>query len=203
MNEKKPRGRPKKYDPEQALDRLTAVFWEKGFDAASLDELARAAGMNRPSLYAAFGDKEAMFLATQRRFAKQFSSEVLQRLQQDGPILEVMAASLDHLIATYQTGIGRGCYAFSVGAMGAAYKPKLARMFDALFQDMEMQIAHRLASAQKQGEITADTDVELLARVLTASMNGLAVRSRAGGDAGAMQDRADSILYALKLAMMP
>src|ERR1700759_2622678 len=57
------RGRPRQYDHDDALKLLRDVFWIKGYAATSLDVLVEAAGMNRPSLYSAFGDKEAMYLA--------------------------------------------------------------------------------------------------------------------------------------------
>src|ERR1700684_4513583 len=56
------RGRPRQYDPDQALAKAAAAFWKGGFAATSLDELSAATGMNRPSLYAAFGDKRALYL---------------------------------------------------------------------------------------------------------------------------------------------
>ena len=63
---RRPRGRPRGFEPDEVLQRVRAVFLEKGFAGASLDELSEAAGLNRPSLYAAFGDKEQLYIATLR-----------------------------------------------------------------------------------------------------------------------------------------
>ena len=60
----KKRGRPRSYDPETALARAAAVFWKAGYAGTSLDDLSQATGMNRPSLYAAFGDKRDLYLKT-------------------------------------------------------------------------------------------------------------------------------------------
>ena len=68
---KRSRGRPRAFIPSQVLDRVRTVFMEKGFAAASLDELAAASGLNRPSLYAAFGDKEQLYIATLRFYGEQ------------------------------------------------------------------------------------------------------------------------------------
>src|SRR5262245_55284938 len=64
------RGRPRSFEEAEVLDRVRAVFMEKGFSGASLDDLARAAKLNRPSLYAAFGDKEQLYIRALRRYAE-------------------------------------------------------------------------------------------------------------------------------------
>src|SRR5262245_66197867 len=67
-SERRPRGRPRAYDPEIALQLATESFWRAGYAATSLDDLSAATGMNRPSLYSAFGDKRDLYLAALRRY---------------------------------------------------------------------------------------------------------------------------------------
>jgi AcrR family transcriptional regulator len=67
---KRPRGRPRGFIAEEVLERVRTVFMEKGFAAASLDDLAAASGLNRPSLYAAFGDKEQLYITTLRFYGQ-------------------------------------------------------------------------------------------------------------------------------------
>ena len=64
----KRRGRPRAYEPEVALARALDVFWKEGFAATSLDDLSAATGMNRPSLYGAFGDKRELFIKSYQRY---------------------------------------------------------------------------------------------------------------------------------------
>src|SRR5262250_3383868 len=67
-SEPRPRGRPRAYDPEIALQRATESFWRAGYAATSLDDLSAATGMNRPSLYGAFGDKRELYIKSYRRY---------------------------------------------------------------------------------------------------------------------------------------
>src|ERR1044071_6181888 len=67
---KRPRGRPRAYEPDVALARALDAFWEGGYSGTSLDQLVEATGMNRPSLYAAFGDKQALYLKALRSYSE-------------------------------------------------------------------------------------------------------------------------------------
>src|SRR5580700_11977719 len=82
------RGRPRQYDPERALANAAEVFWKYGYAATSLDDLAAATGMNRPSLYAAFGDKRDLYLKTLERY-QQRSRAIGQEIIADDPPLRV------------------------------------------------------------------------------------------------------------------
>src|SRR5215470_5049877 len=80
------RGRPRQYDPDSALARAAAAFWKNGYAATSLDDLAAATGMNRPSLYAAFGDKRDLYLKTLQRYRDGARATTLTLLADDPPL---------------------------------------------------------------------------------------------------------------------
>src|ERR1700749_1175927 len=82
------RGRPRQYDPERALANAAEVFWKHGYAATSLDDLVAATGMNRPSLYAAFGDKRDLYLKTLKRYQER-SRTIGQEIIADDPLLRV------------------------------------------------------------------------------------------------------------------
>src|SRR6202035_3213375 len=77
-----PRGRPREFDADKALDAALKVFWRKGFEGASLPDLTRAMGINRPSMYAAFGNKEALFRRALDRYAQGPAAYVRQALDE-------------------------------------------------------------------------------------------------------------------------
>jgi AcrR family transcriptional regulator len=84
------RGRPRAYDPETALGQAMATFWNAGFAATSLDDLGAAMGMNRPSLYGAFGDKRALYLATIERYRAMARDALHAALDNDRPLREAL-----------------------------------------------------------------------------------------------------------------
>src|SRR6202035_971093 len=92
VQKSKPRGRPRAYDPEVALDSAAQIFWEHGFDDATLDDLSTAMGMGRPSIYNAFGDKEALFLRALERFRDTVGSTPLRAMDDEDSIGDALDA---------------------------------------------------------------------------------------------------------------
>ena len=88
-----PRGRPRAYDPDVALDAAIAAFWRAGYTATSLDTLSEATGMNRPSLYGAFGDKHALYLAALKRYADQACAAMDVALDPSRPLRDGSSAT--------------------------------------------------------------------------------------------------------------
>lgn len=171
----RPRGRPRSFDPERALGAATERFRSRGFAGTSLDELAEATGLNRPSLYSAFGDKRALYLAaldgTIARAARGFERLAERRLPLR-PMLELLFAAV---IDGYMTGEDRptGCVFVSTAATAAVTDEAVrARLADFLAMEDET-IAALLADA-------GDSDAAAHAPVIAAVLHSLSVRARAG-----------------------
>src|SRR5713226_923451 len=124
-DEPKKRGRPRAYDPATAVARAAETFWKAGYAGTSLDDLSEATGMNRPSLYAAFGDKHDLYLKTLERYRAQ-SRAMSKQLLADNPTLRVYLrrfykAALDiYLVGESEA---RGCYSICTAATQAAVDP--------------------------------------------------------------------------------
>src|SRR5688500_7458339 len=87
---KRPRGRPRAYEPKQALAQVTDAFWLAGYAATSLDDLSAATGMNRPSLYAAFGDKRALYLKTLETYVERGRRSIQAALTGEGSAADAL-----------------------------------------------------------------------------------------------------------------
>jgi AcrR family transcriptional regulator len=176
------RGRPRAYDPVKALAQARDAFWEAGYSATSLDDLAAATGMNRPSLYAAFGDKRALYLTTLKQQAEGMTRATTLAMDLPGGLRTVMETFYLGAVSIY---VGddenhRGCFLIGTALTEATHDAEVREILQASFRQMDTLIGARLARAVDDGELPAGTDVAALAFVAMSALHGLAIRSRAG-----------------------
>src|SRR5512134_2781708 len=121
----KRRGRPPAYDAETALTRAMEAFWDAGYAATSLDDLAAATGMNRPSLYGAFGDKRALYLKTLEHYGA--GGQLRAALAADVALRAALRRVFDLAIALYLSGKhgARGCFLIGTAATEAVTSPEV------------------------------------------------------------------------------
>jgi AcrR family transcriptional regulator len=175
----KRRGRPRTYDPDLALDRATDAFWETGYAAASLDALSAATGMNRPSLYAAFGDKAALYQAALERY-RDFGRRSMAAALAAPTLRESLKRFYAGGIDIYLGGGPRGCFLIGSGLSQAAADPAVRETVAAGVHELDTGLVHRFEAAKAAGELPASADPAALARVASAMLNALAVRARLG-----------------------
>jgi TetR/AcrR family transcriptional regulator, copper-responsive repressor len=175
------RGRPPSYDRDVALGAIRDVFWDRGFSATSLDDIAAAAGMNRPSLYGAFGDKREMYLAALQKFAVESGRE-LQKALEAPTLHEALEAFYLRAIQDYLSGDGnpRGCLVICTAATEATGDPAIRSALAAILGNIDSMLAVRIARAQAEGDSCVGGNAMALARVATSVLHSVAVRARAG-----------------------
>jgi AcrR family transcriptional regulator len=176
---RRPRGRPRCFDCDQALDRAIEVFWARGYDGASLADLTKAMGINPPSLYAAFGDKEGLFIQAVRRYR--------ENLAQACPFDDVesargaMESALIEL-ATIFTDRSHppGCLAVMAMTTSPAASPKLQKFLAEQRADAKVGMRERVQRGVHDGELPADTDVTALVNFYVALIDGMSLQAREG-----------------------
>jgi AcrR family transcriptional regulator len=175
------RGRPRCFDLEQALDHSMMLFWQKGFRETSLDEIAQAIGVKKPSLYAAFGDKEALFRRVMERYSQKFGQPEVLALRDHDDIYHALDAFFDRGIA-YASGkrTPRGCLLATTFAECALLPMPLALKVKALIRQGDQVMAQRLEKAVRCGQLPPGFDVKGSAKFLMSVMHALALRARAG-----------------------
>ena len=176
------RGRPRAYDPDAALNGARDAFWRQGFSGTSLEVLSDATDMNRPSMYAAFGDKRALYLQTLDRYTADANAVTERALDRERPLHECLRRFYDNALSIYfDTGDSpRGCYLLGTATTEAAVDPEIsAKLLEAL-RGFERALEDRLSHAKRVGELDEAADPAALAMIASTVLHSIAVRSRAG-----------------------
>jgi AcrR family transcriptional regulator len=177
----KRRGRPRAYQPEIALGKALDLFRNSGFAATSLDDLSAATGMNRPSLYGAFGDKRELYIKSYARYRADARAGMIDIFSEELPIRQrlqrIFAAALD----IYLSGEAgpRGCFTVMTAASEAVADPEIrAMVLDGLLE-LDKAFAACFRLAREQGELAPSADPKLLAQLASATIHTIAIRARA------------------------
>jgi TetR/AcrR family transcriptional regulator, copper-responsive repressor len=199
QKEPKRRGRPRAYDPEVALARATERFWYGGYSATSLDELSAATGMNRPSLYGAFGDKRDLYLEALARYWERSRAAIAEALARDRPLREALQRFYGAALSSYLAGRNgpRGCFAISTATTEALRDAEIQALLAEGFRDIDDALEARIRYAAEHGDLADGVDPAALATLAAATLHSLAIRSRAGATRPALQAIVDIAVDAI------
>jgi TetR/AcrR family transcriptional repressor of nem operon len=171
--------RPREFDEQVVLEKVLSVFWERGYDGTSVEDLVEETGLGRASLYGAFGDKEQLFARALALYVSR-PGMLACELSEVGSVREVIERGLRKWVARTCAKKGRrGCFLLLMGTGGGS--APLAR--EALFQwaaQLERKLAGLIARGQACGEIAPDRDPTTLARLVVVVAQGIASSARAG-----------------------
>ncbi len=184
----KSRGRPREFDPDQALAAALRVFWTRGYEGASMAELTEAMGITKPSLYACFGNKEALFrkaldLYQQDKLA--YISSALDAPTARGVVERLFAGALN---AHCGGSDPQGCLGVSSVMAGTCAADSIREHVVAQRSSSEAALIARLTRARDEGELAPASDPKALAQCVTTMLSGLSVKAQSG--ACAVEQRA-------------
>jgi AcrR family transcriptional regulator len=194
QKEPKRRGRPRAYDPDIALGRAIESFWKAGYSATSLDDLSEATGMNRPSLYGAFGDKQDLYLKALARYWDVSRVAMNEALANDLPLREALQRLYGKALSLYFSGKNgpRGCFAIGTATTEAVQDAKIRAALAEGLRTIDDAFEARIRFAKDHGDLPPGADPAALAMLASATLHTLAVRSRAGAARGALQAIVDA-----------
>jgi TetR/AcrR family transcriptional regulator, copper-responsive repressor len=178
--EPKRRGRPRAYEPEVALSRALDVFWKEGFAATSLDDLSAATGMNRPSLYSAFGDKRELYIKSYESYRDRARQRMGEAYAADLPMREMLQKIYAIALDMYLSGKDgpRGCFTVMTAASEAVLDPAIREMASTGFVETDRFFARIFRRGQERGELAASANPQTLALLASATLHTIAVRAR-------------------------
>jgi len=190
-----PRGRPRNFDTEAAVERAMAVFWSRGYHATALPDLLRATELSRGSLYAAFGDKHSLFL----RALDRYIADALTRMDSEldsrkEPIDGLRAYLAGYVERTSGANGRRGCLLVATAMELAGRDADVDRRIAGFFKAMEARVRDALSRAKMTGKLADGVDPSDAARILVCFVEGLRVVGKTAPTRSISQATADALL---------
>ena len=192
--------RPCAYDRDEMLRKATALFWERGFSNTSVDDIVQATGVNRSSLYTAFADKNALFLASLEHYFETVTRAKLERLAHGDSAATAIRRFLRDIAdeRPAANAPAHGCLLTNTAVELGAGQEKVAALVRKALARLEEALAARLEVARQQGDLAADTEPRQFARQLVAFVQGLRVMTRLGVESRVLRDAVRSTLAPLQ-----
>lgn len=187
----------RQFDTEAAQAGITRAFWRHGFAATSIEAIEAETGLRRGSLYNAFGDKQAMFALALARYAAAAGARVRAALDTDDPEAGIAVLFAAQRAALSDPAVPRGCLVAEAMAGCAAMPPAAANAVAAVASAQHAMLAAALRRWQAAGRLSPDADSDALARMLAATLLGIAALHRATGDTMAAEAAARAAVTAV------
>ncbi|EEK72367.1 MULTISPECIES: TetR/AcrR family transcriptional regulator [Bacillus] len=168
--------RTREFDEDQVLDAAMQLFWEKGYEATSLSDLTSRMGIQRPSIYSAFGDKKELFEAALRRYTMSRASDTRTRLQSHSSVKEAFSIFFADVVnEEYAGDLSKGCFCINTMVELAPHDER----FEILTREHQMYLAvifqETIERGIQSGELEVNTDAKSLAQALIVALIGLTV----------------------------
>jgi len=190
--------RPKEFNPDDAIEKAMQVFWHKGYEATSMEDLLEAMNLNRGSLYDTFGDKRQLFLKVIDRYCHGFVGEKFSFLDQPGPALPTLRRFIDGMVeGALADPQRRGCLISNTVMELSPHEEEIAGRLRQVLKTSEDTFFRVLVRAKQQGELSDHKDPRTLARFLTTMMQGAIVMIKAGTPADVVKQTGETALSLL------
>jgi AcrR family transcriptional regulator len=179
QNYAKPRGRPRGYDEKEALEKAIQVFWSKGYDGVTIDDLVAGMGVGRPSLYAVFGDKRAIFLRALKLYAEAKGVRAAKTLLGPHPLRDSLTNFLRYAVeSATEKGSARGCLLICIAPL--VNDAEVQRFLQNAAAGGAALVESRLRDGVTAKEIPPDFPVAVRAMQVTDFARGLTMRAQMG-----------------------
>lgn len=191
--------RPKAFNPDEALEKAMHVFWHKGYEATSMEDLLEAMNLNRGSLYATFGDKRELFIKAMELYCTDGGvGGRISILTQPGPALPLIRQFVDAMLEFgLSDPLRRGCMITNTVMELAPHEKGIGKKLVGQLRMLEEAFTSLLTRAKREGELAKSKDPRVLARVLVTMMQGTIVMIKAGTPADVVKQTAKTALSIL------
>jgi AcrR family transcriptional regulator len=190
--------RTKVFDPAAALDAAMRVFWEQGYEATSTDDLLRAMGIGRQSMYDTFGDKKQLYLAVLSHYTDTGGADLRRRLAAGPSPLAALEAFLRQIAGVDAALRARGCFSVNAVAEFGQADADVRALVERSQRVTETIFAEVLTRARQAGELKAGLDPAAAAHFVHTAIRGMRISAKAGADAAQLGATVDFVIAALK-----
>ena len=191
--------RSKEFEEAEVLDKAVALFWCKGYNGTSMQDVVDCLGISRSSLYDTFGDKRQLYLAALNRYRTRMAGALLQMVQHATAVLPTVGQLFEMVVReSLADQLTKGCFMVNSTVELAPHDPEVARIVKANMEDIEEAFYQLIRKGQQQGEIPPKHDARALARFLFNTMSGLRVAAKAGAGRGVYEEVVNLSLSVLK-----
>jgi TetR/AcrR family transcriptional repressor of nem operon len=186
-------GRPREFDQQEAIAAAMQLFWQKGYQAASMDDLLAAMGIQRGSLYAAFKDKRTLYLETLRAYVTNMRALVQEKLAGNPPLAQVRSL-IRHMANDASPD---GCLLMNAMSERGGEDPEVLQIVQQAMQGLEDMICAKLTAARDAGELTRVQTPRALARFLITAIHGFDLLAKQQAPRAVVQDNLRVVLSCL------
>jgi len=173
--------RTKEFNEDQALDKAIEIFWHKGYNGTSAQDLVTHLGLSRSSLYDTFGDKQKLFTKSLQRYQKQSQDQIIKLLEESENIKETLHDIFKQaVLESLQDRITKGCFMVNSSVELAMHDEEISKIVKNNSQVMEEVFTKAVKKGQESGHISKQLDSRVLARFIFNNYSGIRVLARAG-----------------------
>ena len=173
--------RTKEFNEDKALDKAIEIFWHKGYNGTSAQDLVTHLGLSRSSLYDTFGDKQKLFSKSLQRYQKQSKDDIVKLFEDSKNIKETLHDIFKQaVIESLQDRITKGCFMVNSSVELAMHDEDISKIVKSNSQEMEAVFTNALKKGQASGDISKAADARVLARFIFNTYSGIRVLARAG-----------------------
>lgn len=196
------RGRPRSFDRKEALEAAQVAFARKGYSATTLDDLVGAMGINRPSLYAAFSDKETLYQKALALYSEKMGALFRDALESEATFAKALRKLYAVALDAYASEDGEivGCMVACTAVTEAIDHAPIKRQTKSILDTIDGLVAKRIERAIAEGELQRRTDPRSLARLVVAMLHSLAIRARSGASRRGLDDVANDAVAMIRRA---
>jgi TetR/AcrR family transcriptional repressor of nem operon len=181
--------RTKEFDEDEVLNKAIALFWDKGYNGCSMQDIVTGLGLSRSSIYETFQDKRQLFLESLKKYQRESMAELAKTLDSPAGIRQALFNIFESSLPEHLNDpVQKGCFMVNTATELASHDPEIAAIVEANRVGIEDILCKAIKKGQRNGQISSTLDARSMARFFFATLSGIQVSARSGADRRTLED---------------